>query len=46
MIVQINRTPITDAQDVNRIFTTYGRGGLRMYFERGGQIYATDFSLQ
>jgi serine protease Do len=46
VIVQINRTPITDAQAVNRIFTTYGRGGLRMYFERGGQIYATDFSLQ
>jgi serine protease Do len=46
VIVQINRTPITDAQAVNRIFTTYGRGGLRMYFERAGQIYATDFSLQ
>jgi serine protease Do len=46
VIVQINRTPIPDAQAVNRIFTTYGRGGLRMYFERGGQIYATDFSLQ
>jgi serine protease Do len=46
VIVQINRTPITDAQAVNRILTTYGRGGLRMYFERGGQIYATEFSLQ
>jgi serine protease Do len=46
VIVQINRTPITDAQTVNRILTTYGRGGLRMYFERGGQIYATEFSLQ
>jgi serine protease Do len=46
VIVQINRTPITDAQSVNRILTTYGRGGLRMYFERGGQIYATEFSLQ
>jgi type II secretory pathway component PulC len=46
VIVQINRTPISDAQTVNRILTTYGRGGLRMYFERGGQIYATDFSLQ
>jgi len=46
VILQINRTPITDAESVNRILTTYGRGGLRMYFERGGQIYATEFSLQ
>ncbi|HJQ12327.1 MAG TPA: trypsin-like peptidase domain-containing protein [Gemmatimonadaceae bacterium] len=46
VIVQINRTPITTAQDVNRIFTSNGRGYLRMYFERGGQIYATEFSLQ
>lgn len=46
VIVQMNRTPITSAQDVNRILTTYGRGGIRMYFERGGQIYATEFSLQ
>ncbi|HET6761220.1 MAG TPA: trypsin-like peptidase domain-containing protein [Gemmatimonadaceae bacterium] len=46
VIVQINRTPITDAESVNRILTSYGRGGLRMYFERSGQIYATEFSLQ
>src|SRR5204863_1645480 len=46
VIVQMNRTPITSAEAVNRILTTYGRGGIRMYFERGGQIYATDFSLQ
>jgi serine protease Do len=46
VIVQINRTPIPDADAVNRILTTYGRGGIRMYFERGGQIYATEFSLQ
>jgi serine protease Do len=46
VIVQINRTPITNAEAVNRILTTYGRGLLRLYFERGGQIYATDFSLQ
>jgi serine protease Do len=46
VIVQINRTPIADAESVNRILTTYGRGGIRMYFERGGQIYATEFSLQ
>jgi serine protease Do len=46
VIVQINRTPIQNAEAVNRILTTYGRGGIRMYFERGGQIYATEFSLQ
>jgi serine protease Do len=46
VIVQINRTPINDAQSVNQILTTYGRGAVRMYFERGGQIYATEFSLQ
>jgi serine protease Do len=46
VIVQINRTPIATAQDVNRILTTFGRGGIRLYFERGGQIYATEFSLQ
>jgi serine protease Do len=46
VIVQINRTPIASAEDVNRILTAYGRGALRMYFERGGQIYATEFSLQ
>lgn len=46
VIVQINRTPVPDAQTVNRILTTYGRGGIRLYFERGGQIYATEFSFQ
>ena len=46
VIVQINRTPITDAELVNRFLTTYGRGLLRMYFERGGAVYSTEFSLQ
>lgn len=46
VIVQINQTPIADAESVNRILTTYGRGVIRMYFERGGQIHATEFSLQ
>ena len=46
LIVQINRTPITRAEDVNRILSSNGRGILQMYFERGGQIYATEFSLQ
>jgi serine protease Do len=46
VIVQINQSPITNAETVNRILTNYGRGGLRLYFERSGRIYATEFSLQ
>ncbi|HWL39622.1 MAG TPA: trypsin-like peptidase domain-containing protein [Gemmatimonadaceae bacterium] len=45
VIVQINRIPTPDAETVERVLTSYGRGGLRMYFERGGQIYATEFSF-
>ena len=46
VIVQLNRTPITDAELVNRFLTTYGRGLIRLYFERGGAVYSTEFSLQ
>lgn len=46
VIVQLNRTPITDAESVNRFLTTYGRGVIRLYFERGGAVYSTEFSLQ
>ncbi len=46
VIVQINRTPVTDAQSVERILNSYGRSVIRMYFERGGQIYSTEFGLQ
>ena len=46
VIVQINRTPVTDAQSVERILNAYGRGIVRAYFERGGQIYSTEFGLQ
>jgi serine protease Do len=46
VIVQINRTPIADAESVNRFLTTYGRGLIRLYFERGGAVYSTEFSLQ
>jgi len=46
VIVQINRTPVTDAQSVERILNAYGRGVIRLYFERGGQIYSTEFGLQ
>lgn len=46
VIVQINRTPIADAETVNRFLTTYGHGLLRLYFERAGKVYSTEFSLQ
>ncbi|MFN2638383.1 MAG: PDZ domain-containing protein, partial [Gemmatimonadaceae bacterium] len=46
VIVQINRTPVTDAQSVDRILNALGRGIVRVYFERQGQIYSTEFGLQ
>lgn len=46
VIVQINRTPVPDAQSVERILNAYGRGVVRLYFERAGQIYSTEFGLQ
>ncbi|HET7586212.1 MAG TPA: trypsin-like peptidase domain-containing protein [Gemmatimonadaceae bacterium] len=47
VIVQVNRTPIESAQDVAKAIDSYGdRAAIRMYFERGGRIYSTDFMIQ
>jgi serine protease Do len=47
VIVQINRTPITSAEDVSRALDYYaGRGVIRLFFERQGQIYPTDFVIR
>ncbi|HEX5408870.1 MAG TPA: trypsin-like peptidase domain-containing protein [Gemmatimonadaceae bacterium] len=47
VIVQINRVPVTNAQDVQKALEAFsGRGYIRMYFERGGAIYSTDFSIR
>ncbi len=47
VIVQINRTPIEGAQDAARALDLYsGRGPIRMFFERGGNIYSTDFIIR
>jgi serine protease Do len=47
VIVQINRTPIDDADEAARALDYYGgRGPIRVYFERGGQVYSTDFVIQ
>jgi len=47
VVVQINRTPVTDADAAAKALDYYGgRGPIRMYFERAGRIYATDFQIQ
>jgi serine protease Do len=47
LIVQINRTPIASAQDVSGALDYYaGRGVIRLFFERQGQIYPTDFVIR
>ena len=47
VIVQINRQPVTTAEEAARALEYFGgRGAIRMYFERGGQIYSTDFMIQ
>ena len=47
VIVQVNRSPIAAAEDVSRAFDYYaGRGVIRLFFERQGQIYPTDFVIR
>ena len=47
VIVQINRTPIGSAEDVSRALDYYsGRGPIRLFFERQGQISSTDFVIR
>ncbi|HJU88231.1 MAG TPA: trypsin-like peptidase domain-containing protein [Gemmatimonadaceae bacterium] len=47
VIVQINRTPIENAEDAARALDLYGgRGAIRLFFERGGNIYSTDFIIR
>jgi serine protease Do len=47
VIVQINRTPITSADEAAKALNYYGgRGSIRMFFERSGQVFTTDFSIQ
>jgi serine protease Do len=47
VIVQINRTPITSADEAAKALNYYGgRGPIRMFFERSGQVFTTDFSIQ
>lgn len=47
VIVQINNTPVSDAQQVKRMLESLsGKGQSRMVFERGGRIFYTDFSIR
>jgi serine protease Do len=47
VIVQINRTPVGSAEDVSRAVDYYaGRGPIRLFFERQGQISYTDFVIR
>ncbi|HET7565666.1 MAG TPA: trypsin-like peptidase domain-containing protein, partial [Gemmatimonadaceae bacterium] len=47
VIVQINQTPIENAQEVAKALDFYSdRGVIRMYFERAGRIYPTDFMVR
>jgi serine protease Do len=47
VIVQINNYPITSADEAARAIDVFGsRGPLRMFFERGGRVYSTDFVMR
>ena len=47
VIVQINRTQVASADDAAKAIDYYsGRGPIRMFFERGGRIFSTDFSIR
>jgi serine protease Do len=47
VIRQINRQPVARAEDVARAFELVrGQGGIRVYFERGGQLAFADFYVR
>jgi serine protease Do len=47
VIVQINRSPVAGADEAAKALNYYGgRGPIRMFFERNGQVFSTDFSIQ
>ena len=47
VIFQINRTPVASAEDASRALDYYaGRGPIRLFFERQGQISSTDFVIR
>ncbi len=47
VIVQVNRTQVSSADDAARAIDYYGgRGPIQLFFEHAGRIYSTEFVLQ
>ncbi|MCC7196224.1 MAG: trypsin-like peptidase domain-containing protein [Gemmatimonadaceae bacterium] len=47
VIYRVNTTSIRDAQQAKQVLESFsGRGRIRMYFERGGRSFYTDFAIQ
>jgi serine protease Do len=47
VVVQINRTAVTAADEAARALDYYGgRGPIAVFFERSGQLYRSDFQLR
>ena len=47
VIIQVNRAPVTSAEDAARAIDAYGgRGPIRLYIERGRQLFTTDFVVR
>ena len=47
VILQVNRTSVSTAEDAAQAINYYGgRGPIRLFFEHAGRVYSTDFQLQ
>ena len=47
VIVQINNYPVANADEAARAIDVFGsRGPIRMFFERAGRVYSTDFVMR
>ena len=47
VIIGINRTPVRTAEDAAQALNYYGgRGLIQMFFERGGQVFTTEFIIR
>ena len=47
VIVQVNNSPVADAPQAARTLEYFiGRGPIRMFFERGGRVFFTDFQIR
>lgn len=47
VIVQVMNTPVRDARHVKQLLESYtGRGRIRMFFERDGRVFSTDFAIR